>query len=145
MSRPAGQHTERLRKELEHAQRWIARLAGEPRPEELETAGDNTPFSEELDATQMSEEAEMRVQFLAWLTEREARLRDALDRLARGCYGLCLRCGLAIPNERLAAVPEAHLCLRCQSLAELEERHGYANPDEWRDAARHYGERVLAE
>jgi RNA polymerase-binding transcription factor DksA len=36
---------------------------------------------------------------------------DALERIAAGTYGLCAVCGNEIPEERLAAVPYATLCV----------------------------------
>ena len=40
-----------------------------------------------------------------------AEIDDALERIAAGTYGTCAVCGAAIPEERLAAVPYATLCL----------------------------------
>jgi DnaK suppressor protein len=42
-----------------------------------------------------------------------ARIRNALDRMARGEFGACVKCGEAIPEPRLEADPAAHLCVRC--------------------------------
>lgn len=42
-----------------------------------------------------------------------ASLRRALDRIAAGTYGACVRCGEAIAPDRLAARPEAALCIAC--------------------------------
>jgi RNA polymerase-binding transcription factor len=39
---------------------------------------------------------------------------DALSRIEAGTYGTCIRCGQPIPNERLAAVPYAVLCVSCK-------------------------------
>jgi DnaK suppressor protein len=36
---------------------------------------------------------------------------EALERISAGTYGLCAKCGGAIPEERLAAVPYATLCV----------------------------------
>lgn len=36
----------------------------------------------------------------------------ALERLADGSYGICTVCGEKIPEERLAAVPYATLCVK---------------------------------
>jgi DnaK suppressor protein len=36
---------------------------------------------------------------------------EALERISDGTYGRCAMCGGAIPEERLAAVPYATLCL----------------------------------
>jgi DnaK suppressor protein len=38
----------------------------------------------------------------------------AMDRLDTGDYGVCLNCGEAINSRRLAAVPWAAYCIRCQ-------------------------------
>jgi DnaK suppressor protein len=46
---------------------------------------------------------------------------DALDRLEVGEYGYCADCGQEIPARRLAALPFAVRCLRCEQ--ENEERH----------------------
>jgi len=37
----------------------------------------------------------------------------ALDRLDRGTYGICTRCGRPIGVDRLRARPTAELCIRC--------------------------------
>jgi len=48
--------------------------------------------------------------------EQQLALVDAaLARLEAGTYGVCLRCGLTIPPERLAALPWAAYCIDCQS------------------------------
>jgi DnaK suppressor protein len=36
---------------------------------------------------------------------------EALERISAGTYGVCAKCGGAIPEERLAAVPYATLCV----------------------------------
>ncbi len=38
----------------------------------------------------------------------------ALERIDAGTYGICVRCGQPIPEERLAAVPYAVLCVPCR-------------------------------
>lgn len=42
-----------------------------------------------------------------------ASLRRALDRIAAGTYGQCVRCGDSIAPDRLVARPEAALCIAC--------------------------------
>ena len=37
----------------------------------------------------------------------------ALDKFDEGSYGLCDRCGVEIPSERLEILPWAVLCVRC--------------------------------
>ena len=45
-------------------------------------------------------------------------VRDALERLEKGSFGLCGNCGVAIPLERLRAIPYARLCMICKSAEE---------------------------
>lgn len=41
------------------------------------------------------------------------RIDRALQRLEEGTYGICVRCGVEIPEARLEAVPQADLCVDC--------------------------------
>ena len=57
-------------------------------------------------------------------------LRSALARLGNGGYGICLHCDEQIAPRRLAAVPWAPLCRRCQEAADA--RGGpEGGPDIW--------------
>lgn len=38
---------------------------------------------------------------------------EALNRIAKGTYGLCEECGEPIPIARLEVVPFARLCMKC--------------------------------
>ena len=40
---------------------------------------------------------------------------EALARLDRGAYGVCVDCGCALPYVRLDAMPEASRCVQCES------------------------------
>jgi RNA polymerase-binding transcription factor DksA len=44
-----------------------------------------------------------------------AEIDQALDRVDAGTYGLCVICGNAIPDERLALVPWASQCMPCSA------------------------------
>src|SRR5215467_11640592 len=51
------------------------------------------------------------------LENESAKLREAraaLRRINAGTYGICLECEEPISRKRLAAVPAAALCIRCQ-------------------------------
>jgi RNA polymerase-binding transcription factor DksA len=50
---------------------------------------------------------------LAGARERVAELDLALERLRRGTYGVCERCGKPIPAERLEIRPAARTCVTC--------------------------------
>ena len=49
-------------------------------------------------------------------------LESALERYEEGRYGLCLRCGRHIAQERLEILPEAELCVACQNAEEASRR-----------------------
>jgi DnaK suppressor protein len=51
------------------------------------------------------------------VTQTLAELDAARARLAAGTYGVCERCGRPIAPARLAARPEARLCIDCASRA----------------------------
>jgi RNA polymerase-binding transcription factor DksA len=42
-------------------------------------------------------------------------VQDALLRLERGTYGLCVDCGAALTHVRLDAVPQAPRCVHCET------------------------------
>ena len=48
------------------------------------------------------------------LDRQVAQVEDALRAQANGTYGTCQECGRQIPAARLAARPEATLCVDCQ-------------------------------
>lgn len=43
-----------------------------------------------------------------------ASLNEALNRMERGEYGVCIDCGQDISRERLLAVPNTKLCITCK-------------------------------
>jgi DnaK suppressor protein len=77
-----------------------------------------------LDEVQLAGERELAIRNL----DREANLlrqvRDALRRIARGSYGVCLHCEEEIKPKRLDAVPWTKYCIRCQEAADRQEFEG---------------------
>jgi len=53
---------------------------------------------------------------------RVAEIDAALVRVEAGTYGTCDACHQPIPEARLEAVPEATLCVRCKTGANLRRR-----------------------
>ena len=47
---------------------------------------------------------------------------EALARLEAGTFGTCVRCGDAIADERLEALPWAARCIECQRIAPRDRR-----------------------
>jgi RNA polymerase-binding protein DksA len=54
---------------------------------------------------------------------KRLRLIDsALTRIQQGKYGLCMKCGKKIPNDRLEAIPYALMCIDCKAAEERRNR-----------------------
>jgi len=134
----------RIELELARVNRAVGILKKEPRPEELEGFGDNTPLSEEVDAMIAAEDGELRAALLARLLDRAAALDEARNRLDSGSYGVCVACGEKIFQTRLMAVPEALRCTRCQEEAE-RVRHPEIHAHEWKRAEETFRERQKAD
>jgi DnaK suppressor protein len=50
-------------------------------------------------------------------------LQQALAKIRSGKFGVCEECDAPIPENRLMAKPESHLCIRCQE--KMEKMSGY--------------------
>jgi RNA polymerase-binding protein DksA len=100
-----------VRERLERRKASLLRLYAATRRDETEVAGTTSP--DWPDRAALQAEAGL----LQGLAERErlelVDIQAALDRLQQGRYGRCERCGNAIGRQRLAAIPEARLCMGC--------------------------------
>jgi RNA polymerase-binding protein DksA len=47
---------------------------------------------------------------------------SALTRIKQGKYGLCVKCGKRIPQNRLEAIPYALMCIDCKNAEERRTR-----------------------
>lgn len=54
------------------------------------------------------------------LLARLAEIEKALERIKKGNYGHCEKCGQMIDTERLTANPTASLCLKCEKASKKE-------------------------
>ena len=90
-------------------------------------------------ADQASDSAERERAFL--FASREGRylhhIEEALDRIAKGRFGICRICGKGISKERLEAVPHATMCIQCKSKEEKSGSgyFGFPVPEEAEDDA----------
>lgn len=71
-------------------------------------------------------EREKSAALLSTLEASLASVEDALRAIDRGTYGICERCGKAIPPERLEVKPDATMCVSCQAEVERLQRRGLA-------------------
>jgi DnaK suppressor protein len=64
--------------------------------------------------------------FTLRIRDRERKLigkiKEALERIEQGTYGICEDCGEEISTERLKARPVTTLCIDCKKTQETEEK-----------------------
>ena len=70
--------------------------------------------ADDLDRTLRASERELAVRSLEAASARRREARAALQRIQEGTYGICQECDGPISPVRLAALPWAALCIRCQ-------------------------------
>jgi len=67
-----------------------------------------------IDEVQHAAERELAIRNLDRETQLLRNVRAALQRIADGSYGICLRCDEEINPKRLNAVPWTPYCIKCQ-------------------------------
>lgn len=64
--------------------------------------------------------------FLLRIKDRERKLitkiKEAIERIDNGTFGICESCGKAISEKRLMARPVTTLCIECKTEGENQER-----------------------
>lgn len=104
-------------KELQSLKEQLEKEAGELEAQ-LATVSKTPEFGTDVD--HFDEEADEAEEFANNLGMRDVlkfRLRDieaALDKMVRGQYGKCEKCGKEISMEVLKANPESRLCKNCK-------------------------------
>jgi DnaK suppressor protein len=96
----------------------------EPLGRREEIAVENTPDA--IDAVQNAAERQLAISQLESDSNRLQSIKFALERVADGSYGTCLRCDTEISAKRLNAVPWASHCIKCQDILD-DERQGLAD------------------
>ena len=104
---------ERLQASQAAAQALLNRGAEETTP--VEVSGSAIGRLTRIDAIQMQGMSEMS---RSQLSVRLQQIEAALNAMAAGRYGTCNRCKKGIGLDRLEALPEAPLCMRCQEALE---------------------------
>jgi RNA polymerase-binding transcription factor DksA len=113
---------EKIRKLKADRERTIAevkRLRGY-----LETEVDRVIDGSEdsVDAASDVYEREKTLAIIQTLQKKLAAIERALEVAEKGGYGLCQVCGTAINPARLAVVPHATTCIKCQEKLERQQR-----------------------
>jgi DnaK suppressor protein len=74
------------------------------------------PSNEQIETVQLAGEREFAVRTLERESKTLVEVGVALQRIKDGEFGICVECEEPISSKRLAAVPWAACCLRCQEL-----------------------------
>jgi DnaK suppressor protein len=101
-----------LSQQREDLRREIEEYGADPDSDEVSFEGD-AGFSDRSHST------EERARVIAVVRALRSNLHDvdrALAKISAGTYGTCERCGGAIAEERLDAIPWALLCIDCKKL-----------------------------
>jgi DnaK suppressor protein len=88
-----------------------------------------------LDEVQLAGERELAIRNLDRDSNMLRQIRRALGRVADGSYGVCLHCDEDISPKRVAAVPWAAYCIKCQEQVDRHEIEVDDNADLFAPAA----------
>ncbi len=109
-------------REMRQVRRQLTRKLGELELEERRLAGPAVEASAPVqygkragDHVAEAADRHARAQAGAELVKLGAEVRAALERLAKGSYGVCASCGESIPRARLEALPWATQCVACKA------------------------------
>lgn len=75
------------------------------------------PNREDVDKDEAADDVQEYDNLLSLEHSLEVKLKDvnlALEKMENGQYGICEKCGKEIEEDRLKAVPEAKLCMKCK-------------------------------
>jgi DnaK suppressor protein len=104
----------------EHLKKEKTQLLG--KLEQLEARGwplserrEGSPFGKREEEANEASELEKRIALGERLRASLTEIEHALQKYEAGTYGLCDRCGGAIEQARLEALPQASLCLSCKA------------------------------
>lgn len=102
----------RLEKELREIE------VGNLNQSQSETSGENSYEDHFADSGTATFERERDLSLDRNARDILARVRQALDRIENGTYGICTHCGKEIDLARLEALPYADLCIVCKKKEE---------------------------
>jgi DnaK suppressor protein len=103
-------------------QQRLEEILGEADKTRNDMTGSAAPFPDPADRASLETDRN----FTLRIRDRERKLilkiREALDRIDAGTYGVCELCGGEISQKRLIARPVTTMCIDCKSRQEALER-----------------------
>jgi RNA polymerase-binding transcription factor DksA len=85
---------------------------------EIEEGTDVIKDNPEIEQSDLAEQLEEKQDFFAkkvMLKERLEKINSALERIEKGKYGICVKCGGKIEEQRLKIDPTIELCRKCSA------------------------------
>lgn len=107
-----------LEAELARLEAEVAQMEREGHEALSEASGENNYRDHMADQGSATFERELDMTLDENLRAALADVRKSLARLDAGSYGTCERCGQAISDSRLEAMPTANLCITCKAAEE---------------------------
>lgn len=80
-----------------------------------EVRREGSPFGKREEEATESFELEKRLALKRQILEHLAEIEHALGKFDKGTYGFCDNCGQPIAPDRLEALPQASLCVKCKT------------------------------
>jgi DnaK suppressor protein len=109
---------------LERKQAELVRVLQKLDDIAIETSAD------EMDQIQYASERDLAIRNVDRDSALLRQVKASLRRIRDGSFGVCVECDEAISPKRLAAVPWAPRCIRCQNAADREQRERTDPSDE---------------
>jgi RNA polymerase-binding transcription factor DksA len=85
---------------------------------EIEESTNVIKENPEIEQSDLAEQLEEKQDFFAkktLLQERLEKINSALERIEKGTYGICIKCGGKIEEQRLKIDPTIELCRKCST------------------------------
>ncbi len=77
---------------------------------------EGSPFGKREEEATETLELEKRLALENRIRQEMAKVEHALEKIEKGTYGLCDKCGKPIDPQRLEALPQASVCVNCKAL-----------------------------
>jgi RNA polymerase-binding protein DksA len=115
-----GEMTAKFKKQREQLESEHKRLTEEMTQLQMtasstEERREGSPFGKREEEATETLELEKRLVLENRIRQELAGIEHALEKFEKGTYGLCDNCGQPIDPERLEALPQANLCLKCKA------------------------------
>ncbi len=112
-------HLNTIETSLRAKHKWLLDMAGRTLAEDMEVSADERFDEIDQATTEQLQNFEFRLRGRERILLNKIEL--ALQKMAAGTYGVCEECEEPIAPARLAARPEARLCIDCKEEQERDE------------------------